>query len=65
MIIDIYKPILSLIIMVSGSDSMEIRKVLLRTDGIKYLIIPKNSELKKGDYVKITKMEDSDGKRKD
>lgn len=44
---------------------MEIRKVLLRTDGIKYLIIPKGSDLKKGDYVKITKMEDDNGKRKD
>jgi hypothetical protein len=51
--------------MTLGSDSMEIRKVLLRTDGIKYLIIPKGSELKKGDYVKITKMEDDDGKGKE
>lgn len=42
---------------------MEIRKVLLRTDGIKYLIIPKASDLQKGDYVKITKMEDENGRK--
>jgi hypothetical protein len=49
--------------MTLGSDSMEIRKVLLRTDGIKYVIIPKHSELKKGDYVKIIKMEEENGRK--
>jgi len=39
---------------------MEIRKILLRTDGIKYLIIPKNSDLKKGDFVMITKLNEKD-----
>ena len=33
---------------------MEIRKVLIRTDGIKYLIIPKKSEIKEGELVLIT-----------
>jgi len=37
---------------------MEIRKILLRTDGIKYLIIPKASDLKKGDFVMITKIDE-------
>jgi len=36
---------------------MEIKKVLLRTDGIKYLIIPKNSDLKKDDLVMINKID--------
>ena len=33
---------------------MEIRKVLIRTDGIKYLIIPKKSKIKKGELVLVT-----------
>lgn len=33
---------------------MEIRKVLIRTDGIKYLIIPKKSKIKEGEIVLIT-----------
>ena len=33
---------------------MEIRKVLIRSDGIKYLIIPKKSKIKEGDLVLIT-----------
>lgn len=33
---------------------MEIKKVLLRTDGIKYIIIPKKSEIKAGDLILIT-----------
>lgn len=33
---------------------MEIKKVLLRKDGIKYLIIPKQSKIKGGDLVLIT-----------
>lgn len=35
---------------------MEIRKVLIRTDGIKYLIIPKKSYIKPGDFVMIEKV---------
>ncbi len=33
---------------------MEIRKVLIRTDGIKYLIIPKKSKIKNGELVLVT-----------
>jgi len=33
---------------------MEIRKVLIRTDGIKYLIIPKKSKIKAGELVLVT-----------
>lgn len=33
---------------------MEIRKVLIRSDGIKYLIVPKKSEIKAGELVLIT-----------
>ena len=33
---------------------MEIRKVLKRTDGIKYLIIPKKSKIKAGSNVLVT-----------
>lgn len=33
---------------------MEIRTVLLRKDGIKYLIIPKKSKIKNGEQVLIT-----------
>ena len=36
---------------------MEIRKVLGRKDGIKMVIIPKAADIKKGDYVMITKIE--------
>lgn len=36
---------------------MEIRKVLKRTDGIKYLIIPKSSDINAGDFVKIFKID--------
>jgi len=46
---------------------MEIRKVLERKDGVKMAIVPKNSDIKKGDYVKIIKMEekeDGKGRRK-
>ena len=39
---------------------MEIRKILLRTDGIKYLIIPKASDLEKGDFVMITKLNEKE-----
>jgi len=33
---------------------MEIRTVLIRTDGIKYIIIPKRSKIKSGEQVLIT-----------
>ena len=45
---------------------MEIRKVLIRKDGIKYLIVPKKSDIKPGSYVKIIPISDKevkDGKR--
>ena len=35
---------------------MEIRKVLIRKDGIKYLVVPKNSDIIAGDYVLINKL---------
>jgi len=38
-----------------------VKKVLERTDGIKYLVIPKDSEIKKGDYVMITKINNQQG----
>ena len=44
---------------------MEIRKILLRTDGIKYLIIPKASDLEKGDFVMITKINQKDIEKKE
>ena len=34
----------------------EIKRVLLRTDGVKYVIIPKLSAIKAGDYVMINKV---------
>jgi hypothetical protein len=39
-------------------ENIEIRKVLERKDGIKMVIIPKKSEIKKGDYVRIIKLEE-------
>lgn len=33
---------------------MEIRKVLIRTDGIKYCIIPKKSKIKEGELILVT-----------
>jgi hypothetical protein len=35
----------------------EIRTVLERKDGVKMVIIPKKSKIKKGDYVRINKIE--------
>lgn len=37
---------------------MEIKRVLERKDGIKVVVIPKNSPIKKGDYVQIIKVEE-------
>ena len=39
---------------------MEIRKVLERKDGVKMVIIPKGSNILKGEYVKIIKMEEKE-----
>jgi len=39
---------------------MEIKKILKRTDGIKYLIIPKASELQAGDLVMINKIDEKE-----
>ncbi len=33
---------------------MEVKKVLIRTDGVKYVVIPKNSQIKDGEMVLIT-----------
>jgi hypothetical protein len=33
------------------------KKVLIRSDGVKYIIIPKKSDLNEGDYVMINKIE--------
>ena len=35
---------------------IEKRKCLGRKDGVKMVIVPKNSKIKKGDYVKIEKV---------
>jgi hypothetical protein len=43
---------------------VEIKKVLIRKDGIKIVIIPKNSGIEAGDYVKIIKLEEENGSRK-
>lgn len=40
-----------------GRDNTEIRRVLQRSDGVKYLIIPKPSNIKANDYVRITRVE--------
>ena len=39
---------------------MEIRKVLERKDGIKMVIVPKNSDIKKDDYVMINKINEKE-----
>jgi hypothetical protein len=39
---------------------MEVKKVLIRKDGVKYIIIPKNSQLNAGDLVKLIKVEKED-----
>ena len=42
--------------------SYEIKKVLLRKDGIKYIIIPKDSDLNSGEYVMISKLKNQEVK---
>lgn len=45
-------------------EEIEIKKVLIRKDGVKYIIIPKNTNINEGDYVKITKLkEEKDGRK--
>jgi hypothetical protein len=39
-------------------ENIEVRKVLERKDGIKMVIIPKKSNIKKDDYVRIIKLEE-------
>ena len=41
---------------------MEVKKVLLRKDGVKYIIVPRNSQLNAGDLIKLIKMEKEDTK---
>ena len=46
---------------------MEIKKVWERKDGVKFVIVPKNSNIKSGDYVKIIKInggEDTNGRQR-
>lgn len=43
---------------------MEVRKVLIRKDGIKMVIIPKKSDINAGDYVQITKYKEVKNARK-
>ena len=40
--------------MVKGVIDIEIRTVLKRSDGVKYLIIPKKSKIKGGEQVLVT-----------
>lgn len=44
-------------------EEIEIRKVLGRKDGVKMVIIPKKSSIKKGDYVGIYKLNKREVKR--
>ena len=39
---------------------MEVKKVLVRSDGVKYIIIPKHSDLNAGDLIKMIKIEKED-----
>lgn len=38
------------------TEGFVIKKILLRKDGVKYIIIPKLSDLNEGDYVMITQI---------
>lgn len=44
---------------------MEVRKVLERKDGVKMVIVPKNSDIKKGDYVMINKLDNKKPNQKE
>jgi hypothetical protein len=39
---------------------MEVKKILIRKDGVKYIIVPKNSPLNAGDLIKMIKIEKED-----
>ena len=39
---------------------IEVKKVLLRKDGVKYIIIPKHSKLNVGDLIKLIKIKKED-----
>lgn len=41
---------------------MEVTKCLQRTDGIKYAIIPKKSDINKGDAIAISKLDEKEVK---
>jgi hypothetical protein len=41
---------------VINGEKMEVKKVLIRSDGVKYIIIPKKSDLNAGDYVQLIKV---------
>lgn len=43
---------------------MEIKQVHVRKDGVKYLLLSKNGEFKKGDYVQVNKLEVKNGRKK-
>lgn len=38
---------------------MEVKKILQRPDGTKYIIVPRGSKLSRGDYVRLIKLEES------
>jgi hypothetical protein len=44
--------------MVKELNKLDIRKVLQRKDGVKMVIVPKESEISKGDYVRIIKLKE-------
>lgn len=41
---------------------MEVKKVLVRRDGVKMVFIPKKSDIDEGDYVKIVKINEQEVK---
>jgi len=38
---------------------MEIRKILLRTDKVKYIVVPKSSDLNAGEFVILVKIDEN------
>lgn len=46
-----------------GEKIMEVKKVCVRKDGVKYIIIPKHSNIIGGDLVTINKLEEKNGRR--
>jgi len=41
-------------------EALEVKRILTRKDGVKYIIIPKHSQLQGGELVKIIRMEVKD-----